>query len=161
MNPLTIRTLGLLAIHVATSHHDILNNITEFEQLQLRQEDHRRVAKRKRDEYDLAVLVAAVPAFSRIDRRFWVDVRSGEWNRFLVSGIVLQDEQFEKTFRMNRNSFNVLHELLGTTTINIISDLLSDFRTLYHETRYVLLPGYTVSNLCVCILVVHYSRVYV
>src|SRR5579862_5035143 len=107
MEPLTIQTLGLLAIHIATSHYDILNNITEFEQLQLRQEDHRCVAKRKHDEYDLAVLVAAVSAFSRIDCRFWVDIWSGELDRFLVNGIVLQDEQFEKTFRMNQNSFNV------------------------------------------------------
>ena len=85
----------------------------EFDQQQTREEEHRRVAKRKRDEYDLAVLAAAVPAFSASIRRFWVDVRSGEWNTFLLNGIMLQDEQFEKTFRMSRNSFAVLDDLLG------------------------------------------------
>lgn len=116
-----IRTLGLLAIlHVATSHGDVLNSAAEIEQQQLQEEEHRRVVKRKHEEYDLAVHAAAVPAFARKARQFWVDVHSGEWNRFLVSGVVLQDEQFEKTFRMNRNSFNVLHGLLGTATIYVV-----------------------------------------
>ena len=79
----------------------------------MREEEHQRVAKRKHDEYDLAILATAVPAFSASIRRFWVDVRSGEWNTLLLNGIMLQDEQFEKTFRMSRNSFAVLHDLLG------------------------------------------------
>jgi len=79
---------------------------------------HRRVAKRKRDEYTLAVLAAAVPAFSASVPRFWVDVRSGVWNTLLLNGVMLQDKQFEKTFRMSWNSFAVLHDLLGKTLYN-------------------------------------------
>ena len=51
-------------------------------------------------------------------RRVWVDVRSGEWNTLLLNGIILQDEQFEKTFRMSLNSFVVLYDLLGITLDN-------------------------------------------
>ena len=109
----TITTAGALAVHVSRSCRAVVNDAVEFDQQQTREEEHRRVAKRKRDEYDLAVLAAAVPAFSASIRRFWVDVRSGEWNTLLLNGIMLQDEQFEKTFRMSRNSFAVLHDLLG------------------------------------------------
>ena len=109
----TITTADALAVHVSRSCRAVLNDAVEFDQQQTREEEHRRVAKRKRDEYDLAVLAAAVPAFSASIRRFWVDVRSGEWNTLLLNGIMLQDEQFEKTFRMSRNSFAVLHDLLG------------------------------------------------
>ena len=84
----------------------------------------------------MAILAAAVPAFGRKAHQFWVDVQSREWNRFLVSEIVLQDEQFEKTFRMNRNSFNVLHGLLGTATIHIVSDLLSEPYITKQDTSY-------------------------
>ena len=109
----TITTASALAVHVSRSCRAVLNDAVEFDQQQTREEEHRRVAKRKRDEYDLAILAAAVPAFSASIRRFWVDVRSGEWNTLLLNGILLQDEQFEKTFRMSRNSFAVLHDLLG------------------------------------------------
>jgi hypothetical protein len=112
--PPTIQTLRIMAMHVATSRRDVLNHAAEFERQQLRDKEHRRIAKRKRDEYDLAILAAAVPAFSGSIRRFWVDVRSGEWNTLLLNGLMLQEKQFEKTFRMSRDSFDVLHGLLGT-----------------------------------------------
>ena len=51
-------------------------------------------------------------------RWFWVDVRSGERNTLLLNGIILQDEQFEKTFRMSLNSFVVLYDLLSITLDN-------------------------------------------
>jgi len=69
----TIRTAGVLAVHISRSCRAVLNDIVEFDQQQTR-EEHRHVAKRKRDEYTLAVLAAAVPAFSASVRRFWVDV---------------------------------------------------------------------------------------
>jgi len=90
-----------------------LNDAVEFDQQQTPEDKHRHVAKRKCNEYDLAVLAAAVPAFSANIRQFWIDVRSGEWNILLLNGIMLQDAQFEKTFRMSRNSFAVLQGLLG------------------------------------------------
>jgi hypothetical protein len=71
-----------------------MNQIAEF------QEQNRQREERKRDEYDLAVLTAAVPGFAGNARRFWVDVQSGQWNTFLLNGVVLQDAEFEKTFRI-------------------------------------------------------------
>ena len=51
----------------------------------MREEEHRRVTKRKCGEYALAVLAAAELAFSVHVRRFWVDVRSGKWNTLLLN----------------------------------------------------------------------------
>ena len=109
----TITTAAALAVHISRSCRADLNDAMEFDQQQTPEEKHRHVAKRKCNEYDLAVLAAAVPAFSANIRQFWIDVRSGEWNILLLNGIMLQDAQFEKTFRMSRNSFAVLQGLLG------------------------------------------------
>jgi len=68
-----ITTTSALAVHVSRSCHTFLNHIEEFDQ-QTHEEEHRRVTKQKGDEYDLAILAAAVPAFSTSIRRFWVDV---------------------------------------------------------------------------------------
>ena len=114
----TIRTAGVLAVHVSRSSRAVLNQVVEFNQQQRQEEEHQRVAKRKRDEHAVSVLAAAVPAFSASVHRFWVDVRSSEWSTLLLNGIMLQDEQFEKTFRMSRNSFAILHDLLGITLDN-------------------------------------------
>ena len=113
MNQLsTITTACALAVYVSKSCCAVLNDAVEFNQQQVQEEEHRRIAKRKRDEYDLAFLAAAVPVFSASIRRFWVDVRSGKWNTLLLNGIILQDVQFEKTFRMSQNFFAVFHDLL-------------------------------------------------
>ena len=114
----TITTISVLAVHVSRSCRTFLNHIEEFDQQQTHEEEHRRVTKRKGDEYDLAVLAAAVPAFSASIRRFWVDVRSGEWNTLFLNGIMLQGERFAKTFRMSRDSFAILHDLLGIALDN-------------------------------------------
>ena len=47
-----------------------IDDVVEFDQQQTREEEHRRVAKRKRNEYTLAILAAAMPAFSVSIRRF-------------------------------------------------------------------------------------------
>jgi hypothetical protein len=110
--------VGALSANDSASCCAVLNIIAEEFNLQQRKEEaHRRVTKRKCD-YDLTVLAAAVLAFSVNIRRFWVDVQSSEWIRLLLNGIMLQDDQFEKTFRMSRNSFAVLHDLLGITLNN-------------------------------------------
>ena len=109
----TITTACTLAVYVSKSCCAVLNDAVEFNQQQVQEEEYRRIAKWKRDEYDLAFLAAAVPVFSASIRRFWVDVWSGEWNTLLLNGIILQDVQFEKTFCMSRNSFAVLHDLLS------------------------------------------------
>src|SRR5881394_1694899 len=47
-------------------------------------------------------------------RRFWVDERSHHWITHVLNGNLLRDKRFEKTFRMSRKSFELLHGLLGT-----------------------------------------------
>jgi len=75
MNQLfTITTACALAVYVSKSCCAVLNDAVEFNQQQVREEKHRRIAKQKCDEYDLAFLAAAVPVFSASIRRFWVDV---------------------------------------------------------------------------------------
>ena len=70
--------------------------------------------KRKRDDDELLAFFAVVGAngFKR-SLRFWVDARSNHWIRRVVDGMLLQDNQFDKAFRMNRNSFETLHGFLG------------------------------------------------
>jgi hypothetical protein len=115
LSPLTVRALGVLALQFSKSV-DTVMDMVEFERQQLKEDMDRRITKRKRDKYDFAVLASAIPLFSSKVRRFWVDVRSNEWNELLLNGIMLQDEQFEKTFRMSRDSFAILHGLLGSQT---------------------------------------------
>ena len=115
LSPLTVRALGVLALQFSKSV-DTVMDMVEFEWQQLKEDMDRRITKRKRDDYNFAVFASAVPSFSSKVRRFWVDVRSNEWNELLLNGIMLQDEQFEKTFRMTRDSFAILHGLLGSQT---------------------------------------------
>src|SRR5256885_7274252 len=104
MDPLsTITTACALAVYVSKSCCAVLNDTVEFNQQQVQEEEHQCVTKRKCDEYNLAFLATAVLVFSASIRRFWVDVRSGEWNTLLLNEIILQDVQFEKTFHMSRN----------------------------------------------------------
>jgi hypothetical protein len=72
--PSTITTACTLAVYVSKSCCAVLNDAVEFNQQQVREEEHRHVTKRKRDEYDLAFLAAAVPVFLASICRFWVDV---------------------------------------------------------------------------------------
>ena len=75
MNQLsTITTACALAVYVSKSYCAVLNDAVEFNQQQVREEEHRRITKRKRDEYDLTFLAAAVPVFSASIHWFWVDV---------------------------------------------------------------------------------------
>jgi hypothetical protein len=122
-----IRTAGILAVYISKACQTTLNDVVEFDQQQIQEEERQHIAKRKHDEYALAILTAAEPAFSARMKRFWVDVRSNEWNTLLLNRIMLQDEQFEKTFRISRNSFVVLHDLLSITPDNYF--LLHAFRT--------------------------------
>jgi hypothetical protein len=154
-----IRTAGILAVHISKACQTTLNDIVELDQQQIQEEERQRIAKRKHDEYALAILTAAEPAFSACMKRFWVDVRSNEWNTLLLNRIMLQDEQFEKTFRMSRNSFVVLHDLLSITPDNYF--LLHAFRTLHYETRYMLASSYFIPNSLIFILVVRHSRFHI
>ena len=67
----------------------------------------------------------------------WAYARSTEWVRLLIWGKDTEGNPmaagiFEKSFRMTHNSFEQLHALLGiSSTLKF-----SDFRTIYHITRY-------------------------
>ena len=71
--------------------------------------------KRKRDDDNELFAFFAVVGANGFKRspRFWVDARSNHWIRRVVDGMLLQDNQFDKAFRMNRNSFETLHGFLG------------------------------------------------
>ena len=156
--PSTITTACTLAVYVSKSCCAVLNDAVEFNQQQVREEEHWRITKQKHDEYDLAFLAAAVPVFSASIHRFWVDVWSGEWNTLLLNGIILQDVQFEKTFCMSQNSFAVLHDLLGIILDNCY---LWHARTVHYQTRYILAPSHTISNSFILILIIRHSRVHI
>ena len=46
--------------------------------------------------------------------RWWKAPRSQHWIQMVLAEETLDDGDFQKTFRMTRNSFNQLHALLGT-----------------------------------------------
>jgi hypothetical protein len=43
-----------------------------------------------------------------------VDARSNHWIIGVLDVMLLQETQFDKAFRMSRNSFELLHSILGT-----------------------------------------------
>jgi hypothetical protein len=83
----------------------------------------KRIKKRKRrvedDEFVLAFTTVAHPAIQYNFRRFWVDARSNHWITRVLDGALLQGTQFSSYFRMNRNSFAILHGILGTFMIKV------------------------------------------
>lgn len=63
------------------------------------------------DDDDLEVVLQAS---SMPISRPWAFVRSHEWKQKVLAGTVLQERgEFETYFRMSRDSFNALHEILG------------------------------------------------
>lgn len=72
-------------------------------------------------------------------RRFWVDVRSDHWVHNVLRGPLLQEREFEATFRMTRNSFRQLHAILGTFFVTaLIQNRTSRSRTLISGAQYPL-----------------------
>lgn len=47
-------------------------------------------------------------------RRCWVEARNSAWIDGVLDGSLLQGKRFEKIFRMTRESFYKLHNILGT-----------------------------------------------
>src|SRR5436309_11414619 len=64
------------------------------------------------DNVELMALINLYKA-KRRRLRVWVWRRSNEWIKGTLRGLYLQDTEFEKTFRISRNSFEQLHALLG------------------------------------------------
>ena len=71
------------------------------------------IKKRSREDDELAMAgVLAAMQRKRI-RRFWVDARSTHWITRVLDGMLLRAAQFDNIFRMDRNTFNLLHGILG------------------------------------------------
>lgn len=60
---------------------------------------------------DLFALLLALEGYS--NRRWWRAPRSQHWINMVMAEETLHGGEFERTFRMTRNSFNQLHALLG------------------------------------------------
>ena len=63
------------------------------------------------DRDEVALLLSTVKRRNR--RRVWAYARSTEWVRLVLWGLNLERGEFERNFRMTRNSFEQLHALLG------------------------------------------------
>ena len=90
----------------------LMNVNTELQKLELRRNARCTSAKRDREDDELALIGAFICPQKRV-RRFWIDARSNHWIVRVLDGMLLQEGQFDKAFRMSRNSFDVLHSVLG------------------------------------------------
>jgi len=85
---------------------------------QQRKSSQNRITRKRKweNESEAVEAIAAAAAFQLGHNgpvRFWVDARSSHWITRVLDGTLLQGEEFERTFRMNRNSFHSLHAILG------------------------------------------------
>ena len=97
-----------------------MNLVSEFQRQEMHDHTRQRVTKRKRkDELAVASMAVALQGFEYNFRRFWVDARSSHWISHVMDGVLLQEEQFTKTFHMNRNSFNAFHGFLGMYRVQV------------------------------------------
>src|SRR5436190_22143723 len=87
----------------------------------------------QRREFDVMVLLLLLHSRDRrTKRRYLMYSRSKEWIRMVLSAQVLMGREFERTFRMTRNSFEQLRATLGTYSY-YCSNLQS--RTLHFRTH--------------------------
>jgi len=113
--PRVIRAIGA-SLYVLLSLQSFMNHAALLYVEQLQRNARRRILRRKRSDDELALFLAVqatVPDFGYKYRRFWADVRSSHWINRVLDGILLQQERFEQTFRLTRNSFETLHGSLG------------------------------------------------
>ena len=95
----------------------ILSAVVRQRKLSPNRSEHvSRKRKRENDECE-AVTAAAALQLSHGCVRFWMDARSNHWITRVLDGTLLQGEEFERTFRMNRNSFHILHGILSTNLL--------------------------------------------
>ena len=105
--------------HLPLSFCTFMNLVSEFQRQEMHDHMRQCITKRKRNDDELAVTSIALWGFEYKFRRFWVDAQSSHWISHVVDGVLLQEEQFMKTFHINRNSFNALHGLLGMYHIQV------------------------------------------
>jgi hypothetical protein len=102
----------MMILHFISSSSSILTQLALRKSLLVRK---RRILKRRRD-INVASVIATTVALQEHQygfRRFWVGTRSTHWILHMLEGTILAGEQFEKFFRMDRNSFEGLHAILG------------------------------------------------
>ena len=107
--------LALVAfVQVILAFRMFTNANAQFQQLEFNRYSRHGCKKRRREGDDLAlVTVGASICSQKRMRRIWVYARSSHWITRVLDGMLLRESQFDKAFRMSRNSFDVLHGLLG------------------------------------------------
>ena len=104
-----------------------------------------RCSKRLSDESEITLFFLLDHSYRHhgYRRRFWVDVRSDHWVHNVLGGSLLQEREFEATFRMTRNSFRQLHAILGTFFVTaLMQNRTSRSRTLVSGAQYPLKSVY-------------------
>ena len=102
--------------------------------------------KRRAQRNELTFLLFVILVATRPPRnspRFWVDTRSSHWSCNVLDGVLLQDDEFEKTFRMTLASFLHLHDIIGISlsTKSLIS------RAIYPKSRHSVPQGRSASKM--------------
>ena len=102
----------MMILHFISSSSSVLTQLALRKSSRVRK---RRILKRRRDIKAASVIAitAALQGHQYGFRRFWVGTRSTHWILHMLEGTILAGEQFEKFFRMDRNSFESLHAILG------------------------------------------------
>lgn len=91
----------------------LMGAVIEFQTQELNRKRRRIIKKRSREDNELAMAGIFAAIQKKRIRRFWVDARSNHWITRVLDGMLLRAAEFDNIFRMSRNSFNLLHGLLG------------------------------------------------
>jgi len=70
--------------------------------------------------------------------------------------MLLQEAEFDNTFRMSRNSFSLLHSILGMFQLKLREKITH--RTIYYKARYPLAKSCALPSPRYCIFIICHSR---
>jgi len=108
-----VKTFLLLSRSLSASSLFFLEN---WKQQRHRGKKRKREAIEAEDDDTQTLFMLFLEALSTNTSNFrsiWVEPRSLHWGIRVLGGHILQRQLFAQTFRMNRNSFEALHALLG------------------------------------------------
>ena len=91
----------------------LMGVVIELQQQEFNRKSRRIIKKRSREDDEMAIAGLCSATQQKRIRRFWVDARSNHWITRVLDGMLLRAAEFDNTFRMSRNSFNLLHGILG------------------------------------------------
>ena len=94
----------------------------------------KRIAFSPRDEDDDVLFLVALTFQYR--RKEWTLTRSCHWITHVLTEDLLQGKEFERTFRMSRNSFERLHAILGNASCPWLFSEFELNRALHHITGH-------------------------